>query len=164
MADIDRVCGWCGTPVSDYDVSCEELPKLPDLPRVPVDPVITKAPRLEVIEGQQMQYESVDNAVPDTGARDLAHYTAEEYPEEVDPYQPTDEARRSRSFTIEDVPAVETEQRQTRQLVILSIIAAVLVAIAAIIFFVFKPFDSGDSQPAPTPQTAVEETVADVGS
>ena len=159
MADIDRVCGWCGTPVSDYDVSCEELPKLPDLPRVPVDPVITEAPRLEVIEGQQMQYESVDHAVPDTGARDF-----EEYPEEVDPYRPTDEARPSRSLTIEDVPAVETEQRQTRQLVILSIIAAVLVAIAALIFFVFKPFDSGDSQPAPTDQTAVEETVADVGS
>lgn len=159
MADIDRVCGWCGTPVSDYDVSCEELPRIPELPSAQVK--ITDLPQLEVVEGQQVQYESIERLQPATHPQAFEDYPAED----DDPYLPTDEARPSRDLTIEDVPAVEAEQRQTKQIVILSIIAAVLVAIAAIIFFVFKPFDNQSAQTSTSvTETAGQETTVDADS
>lgn len=143
MEDIDRVCGHCGTPAYLYEVLPEDLPKIPELPKVKSEKPSPKTPELPMHEAQvpaAAQTVVYDRPEEDRSETRLQEFqSVDEDPSEA--YVPTDAQRRSRSYTIEDVPAVSAQQGSTRLIVILSIIAAVLIAIGAFIYFVFRPFD-----------------------
>ena len=151
MENIDRVCGYCGTPADRYEVLPEDIPRIGGLPelraektkRVPEPP--TKEVAVRPTE-PTVVYERKSAAVETEG----------------ESYIPSDEDRRSRNYTIEDIPAVAAQQRSTQLIIVLSIIAAVLIAIGAFIYFVFRPFDEHTDANSPTETTGATESAQDL--